>query len=271
MDASVWLHDTRAQSNRHEFDIGEKTLSGNHFIQRLVRRLGYELVPSWRMANLAMSAHLQSLFVEYQVGAVLDVGANFGQFRDFLRHEVGFNGPVHSFEPIPEAAARLRQRALTDPNWVIHEMALGSAPGTASFNVMKGSAFSSFLDPKGSAPQEFNGANVADRRISVSVETLDRVLSTLGLTRPYLKMDTQGFDLQVVAGGRMSIENVVALQTEAAVIPIYEGMPRFDEVMLSLQHQGFAVSGMFPVTTLRHRLIEFDCVMIRDEISGRSA
>ena len=53
---------------------------------------------------LAMANRLRDLFDRLGIKRVIDVGANEGQYGDFLRTEVGFKGLIKSFEPVPEFA-----------------------------------------------------------------------------------------------------------------------------------------------------------------------
>jgi len=109
--------------------------------------------------------------------------------------------------------------------------------------------------------------------ITELARTLDGVLPALqeriGFKRPYLKIDTQGFDIEVLQGGNESLDAVRALQTEASVIGIYKGMPGYMETIRYLGDSGFDITGFYPVSRDRSlRLIEFDCVMINRSIAA---
>ncbi len=48
--------------------------------------------------------------------------------------------------------------------------------------------------------------------------------------------------------------------------PIYEGMPRFTEVIAYLEARGFQMSGIFPNNAGHFPLlVEFDCYMVRGQ------
>jgi hypothetical protein len=53
---------------------------------------------------------IAKLFQALKIDCVFDVGANEGQYARMLRSEVGYTGPIVSFEPVPAAAERLRRR-----------------------------------------------------------------------------------------------------------------------------------------------------------------
>ena len=240
-------------------------------VDKLLADAGFHLIASWRMDHLAYARHLHRLFQYLGVDCVLDVGANTGQFRDFLRTEVGYGGAIVSFEPIPALAARLRVQASADADWEIRELALGAAAGEMTLNVMESTVFSSFLAPR--APQlessfarRLTEWNAVNSQIRVPVSTLDSVFPAiqqrLGCAAPFLKLDTQGFDLEVARGGQEVLPQMRAIQTEASLIPIYHGMPSYTETIGAFQSLGFDVSGLFPLDHQFPTLVEFDCVMV---------
>jgi methyltransferase FkbM-like protein len=99
------------------------------------------------------------------------------------------------------------------------------------------------------------------------VRRLDSVvpeLEALGMTNGiYLKVDTQGFDMQVIEGAGVLLDRIRALQTESAVFGVYEGCPDFLATIPAIRARGYDVSGFFPVASDdRLWLIEFDCVMV---------
>lgn len=236
-------------------------------IESVAQRAGYQVIPQWRMDGYPMARHLKHVFEALGVDLVLDVGANQGQYRDFLRNEVGYSGVIASFEPIPELCKALVARSQGDPSWHVRNVALGAEAGALSFNVMNTTEFSSFLTPSHEQTSRFTESNAVARTIMVEVETLNRILPELrGRHRPqgiYLKVDTQGYDRQVIEGGLDVLGEFVALQTEMSVTQIYDGMTDYREMLGFLQAQGFSPSGFFPLNSGRLlKMIEFDCCMV---------
>src|SRR5262249_10260519 len=135
------------------------------------------------------------------------------------------------------------------------------------FNIMAITEFSSFLSPSHSGVGMFKGGNEVEESVEVEVNTLDRVLPALekqlGVNQIYLKLDTQGYDLEVAKGAGASLPGIRGLQTEASVVPIYEGMPDYSSAIRTFESHGFVLSGIFPNNPSHFpRLIEFDCYMI---------
>jgi FkbM family methyltransferase len=226
------------------------------------------------MKERDLALHLRELLNRLEIDCVLDVGANAGQYRDFLRDKVLYDGPIVSFEPVSRHVEVLRKRSRGDRNWHIEGYALGSSDGQMPINVMVSDQFSSFLEPDHARVKDYAKLNVACHTEAVTVRTLDVVLPVLqeriGFDRPYLKIDTQGFDIEVLRGALNSLPIVKALQTEASVISIYKGMPQYMDTIRYLDELGFDITGLYPVSRdSALRLVEFDCVMInRSAVTG---
>ena len=230
----------------------------------LLRRGGLVVIPEWRADRWEMARHVAAVVALLKIDCVLDVGANAGQYYDFLRSEVGYHGRVVSFEPIPALVQALRARN-RDRAWTICDYALGAEPAVRPFNVMTKSEFSSFLEPDHSHVDDFTTANRIRDRIEVTVRRLDAALADLGVSaqRIFLKLDTQGYDLEVLNGIGDDLKRIAAIAIETSVRPIYHGMPDYLTALGVLDDLGFDLSGMFPVTRdASQRLVEIDCVSL---------
>jgi FkbM family methyltransferase len=202
---------------------------------------------------------------------VFDVGANAGQYADLLRNEVGYRGPLCSVEPIPAVALALAQRASTDAKWTVHTLALGRERGRAQFNVMAGSEFSSFKAPDAAFEGRFQGQHRIEQVLDVEVETLDGLVQRIGLTGTdrsvYLKLDTQGTELDVLAGAQALLPRVAAIQTEIGLKTIYAGAPSAQAVMAHVQSLGFELAALFPNNEGHFpRLLELDAIFIHGSL-----
>jgi FkbM family methyltransferase len=236
-------------------------------LQKTANSAGYLFLPNWKINDLPLVTHLQNLFERFNVHTVIDVGGNMGQYRDLLRHDVGFTGQIYSFEPVSKYALMLGERAKHDPKWRVFDFALGSVRATAVINVTYSPGLNSFLIPKRDAVPGFWNESPISSEETVQIRTLDEVLATEGISLSsggtYLKLDTQGFDLEVLKGTKLTLPKISALQTEASVRPIYEKMPNYIEAISTLEAYGFDISSMFPVTYDKSlRAIEFDCLFI---------
>lgn len=229
--------------------------------------LGCELVPSWRMERLAQTAYLKRLIDAMGIDCIFDVGANHGQYRDYLRQQVGYSGLIISFEPNPDCSTHLTQLAASDRLWKVMPIALGETAGTLDFNIMKDSQFSSFLTPKSSALWDGGKDNVVTKVVSVEVSTLAEVypalLGRFQFARPFLKIDTQGYELQVIRGGAQILSGFVAAQAEVSNVPIYDGISGMTSVTELMSEFDFHFAHIFP-TNPDHfpMMVDFDAYFI---------
>src|SRR5580692_7057782 len=91
---------------------------------------------------------LRSLLQRLRPAAVLDVGANIGQYGRMLRG-IGYAGPIISFEPLGSAHKKLSAAAGAERSWIVApRAALGSAKGSIEINVSGNSVSSSVLAVK---------------------------------------------------------------------------------------------------------------------------
>jgi FkbM family methyltransferase len=219
------------------------------WMEELAARLGYTVVPNWRMPRRSSAEYLKRLFDWLRIDLVLDVGANLGQFRDYLRLEVGYTGKLISWEPVPAIAQLLRKRAAGETEWRVIECALGRAPGRVNLHVTRSSQFSSIHRPTAEAAAGFQ-AMTQYEDTEVEVRTLAgefrQIEDWSRGRRVYLKLDTQGNDLDVLEGAGDALEAVDALQSEVAVRPIYEGVPELTQSLTRIRALGFEPSGVFP-------------------------
>jgi len=219
-----------------------------------------------RVGEYFIGHEVSRLLRATEANIVLDVGANVGQFAEGLRRS-GYRGRIASFEPVAEPFARLSAAAESDDLWSAYPYALGADDGTAEINRVPGT-MSSML------PASEFGRQWSDKLQQQTTETIqvrrlesvvDEVTHGLDPVRAYLKMDTQGFDLQVFEGAQGVLDRVVAMQSEASCVPIYDGMPRLPEQWATYEEAGFEAVGVYPVTRDKEtlRAIEFDLVMVR--------
>lgn len=209
---------------------------------------------------------LRRLLRSFAIDCVLDVGANTGQFGNELRL-IGYRGLIISFEPSPSCFAQLATRAASDPLWVVINTALGSASGELVLNEMATSQYNSFREPSVRETAFHIDHNVVARRTTVRVDTLDDVLPRLqqqhGFARPFLKMDTQGFDIEVFRGGATIHNRLIGLQSELSFKRFYEDAPHWIDALAEYEAGGFDLVGLYKVNPHDLRFIECDCYMMR--------
>jgi len=216
-------------------------------------------IPAPFVEKYAELIHLKRLLDEKKVDCVLDVGANIGQFAQDLR-QIGYTGFIVSFEPVKETFVTLTGQFAGDPNWLGFQTALGNEPGELEFNIGKDTKYSSAL--------AFNNAGDVDRTEKVPVQRLDELIREnkrlATSSKILLKMDTQGFDLEVFAGASGCIDGIVAIMSEVSVIPLYEGMKSYKESLTIYEDAGFRLTNLSTVNrTAEGQIVELNCILSR--------
>ena len=203
----------------------------------------------------------------HRVDLVLDVGANVGQFATMLR-EYGYAGRIASFEPMSEEFRQLAAAAEADDAWSVHRYALGETASTATIHVA-GNSISSSLLPMLDSHAHAAPASQYRRSEQIEVRPLDDVFDevTAGAARPFLKIDTQGFEKQVLAGAAGRLDGIVGLQMEMTLVPLYDGQMLFQEALATAEDLGFRMFGVEPGFTdpRNGRMLQMDGIFFRDD------
>jgi FkbM family methyltransferase len=178
---------------------------------------------------------------QFRILRVLDVGANEGQFGLFLRRQ-GYRGRIVSFEPNPDAFGELCKLASRDKAWEAWNIGLGSEPGQMTLNVAELSQYSSLLKPTTELIKRDRTAQLVREQVVV-IDTLDRLCESQVVCdeRSLLKIDTQGYELQVLHGASATLRNVCGVQLELSVRNLYDQQPLIEQMIPHMRRLGFAV------------------------------
>lgn len=229
-------------------------------IKKVLWRAGWDLVrfnPSTH--PLARRARLLR---NYQIDVVLDVGANTGQYAKQIR-DLGYKGQIVSFEPVASALVELREAARQDANWLIREHACGAIDGIQPINVAANSQSSSFLPMRPRHVEIYPGSQYVATEV-VQVMRLDSIFDAV--VRPeaktWLKMDVQGFEMQVLEGAACVLKRIDAVQAEISLEPLYVGETTLGNILDFMESYGFVLVGIEsylsePATA---HLVQVDCI-----------
>lgn len=125
----------------------------------------------------------------------------------------------------------------------VYPVALGATAGESVLYVTALGNMSSMLEPNLPLMQSYRKkgahAEVVDR-VKVPVTTLDALAATDGFAPDVLKIDTQGSELQVLAGARAVLaSSVVLAEVEVSFLMRYHGQPLFDDIVSTMRVHGF--------------------------------
>lgn len=204
---------------------------------------------------------------KFEIDLILDVGANQGQFASEIRRG-GYTGNIVSFEPLSSAHGELLQTRGGDAKWDVYpRCALGDHDGEVEINIAGNSLSSSILpmmeSHRSAAPESaYQGKEV------VPVKTLDTVAGQYlkSSHAPFLKIDTQGFEWQVLDGARVTLPQVRGVLLELSLVPLYEGQHLWLELMKRLEAEGFVLWAFEPVFSdpLDGRTLQVDGIFYRN-------
>ena len=205
----------------------------------------------------------------FNFDTVIDVGANIGQFaRSILDN--GFHGEIFSIEPSSEAFNELVAESKRYQKWhVIPRCALGAFEGEAKLNLSANSYSSSILDILSThtraAPES---AYISEE--SVRLETLDGLFaSDAAKSRNcFLKLDAQGFEDRVLAGGKRFLEQIGGVKIELSILQLYTEQSLHGELISSLERYGFSLWNLEPGFSheISGQTFQYDAVLIHSSL-----
>jgi len=235
-------------------------------LRNILRRMGRDITrypPEDRGRR-----NLLAIMGRFNVNLVLDVGANVGQYASQLR-QAGYRGRIVSFEPVSTAHAELARTAAADPGWLVApQMALGSEDGRIAIQISNRTDMSSILPIREETlvalPKSYNvGCE------EVPVARLDRIFDEYAGAgdRPFLKVDTQGFERQVLVGATGVLDRLAGIQLEMSLQPLYSGEAGYLELIAYLDERGFEPALILPGYFSKQlgRQLQIDGVFVRSE------
>ncbi len=197
-------------------------------------------VPQYRMVSDSL--------IRKNVGLVLDIGANRGQFARGLRL-AGFRGEIYSYEPDPEVFKILEKEKVGDHLWKIFNLAIvDNEEKTIELNVASNMGYSSSVLNFSSLGQEMYPSIQMFHKISVASQSITKVLENAPENVAiYLKTDIQGFERRLFhsldLNKQMKIKGVML---EVSIFEIYEQEWNLVEAINYFDSHGFVVIGVTP-------------------------
>jgi FkbM family methyltransferase len=254
--------------------MGSQTMS-------IVRRAARALVPSSTYDRIKTYLGLSKtrLHVDwfiltpigpiYRDHVIIDVGAHHGWFFHCWQDWCP-GAQVHAFEPFQASFEATKKLYGSDPRVSLTQAGVGAAPGRKSLNVLNESLVSnSFLKPSDATWDAVKYQHGSVTQVEVPVVTLDEYAADKKLNSVYLlKIDVQGFELEVLRGATNLLPRVDHIFVEAGIQRLYENAARFDEVFAFLADAGFHLMTMRAWHRGNHVLMETDMLFRRNGLEG---
>lgn len=234
-------------------------------IRRLLARFGYvirSVGDAHGVTGIDLLHDVRVLLGQKRPLILFDVGGNVGQtIVSFLEtfHEPG----IYSFEPSPATFEVLQAAHGNNPRVRLENLALGDRERVQPFQVTKDhSVNDSLLEPVWDAQT---------KSVPVQVSTLDRYCQQQHIESiDYLKVDTQGYDLKVLEGGRdlLAERRIRAFSVELIFSPMYKDQPSYIQLLSFPEQFGYQLLGIYEQTYRHQRLNYANALFISKEGSG---
>ena len=230
--------------------------------RKQIRNLGFQRTIAPTVADVARSK---------EIDLVLDVGANDGDFARDLR-DAGYPGRIVSFEPASAAYDRLTNAAKNDPKWDTIQLAIGDTDGLLQLSISAIDVYSSFKQPSLAGRVAPGACEIRTEEVPVS--RLDTFLRQFPQYdgRTYLKIDTQGFEMEVLRGAGDCLSNLIAVQAELGLVRLYEDQEDWLTVIEWMRNRRFEVATMIcnSVDPAAGQAVEYDVVFTNrsENVSG---
>ncbi len=169
---------------------------------------------------------------------IIDVGAAIGEWSKAAQFTYP-SAKIFSFEPILESHKKVKEMADNNSQWTSYQYALSNYNGSSSFHLNDFSFSSSLLEMTEKHKEEFPFTK-NEKIIPVEVRRLDeieKVAATPGSI--FMKIDTQGSELQVLEGAIETLKRTQILFLEVNFEELYKGQATYLELMTFLYDHNF--------------------------------
>jgi FkbM family methyltransferase len=176
------------------------------------------------------------------IKTVVDVGAHQGEaaleFRALLPQAV-----IYSFEPLPDNFRKLEMNLKGRENFRMFNLAVGERKGRIRMYQSAYSPSSSVLK-MGNLHKTLFPSSAGQTEVDVEMTTLDEAAASLNLgDNILLKIDVQGYEMNVLAGSAGVLKRTSVLIVETSFKTMYEGQSLFADVNSFLEARGFVYAG----------------------------
>ena len=226
---------------------------------------------------------LKSILVAGDNLIVMDVGAKGGP-----QELIGLDSllQVHCFEPNPSEVDGIGRsvtdsiKKTTEPT-TVYPFALCGSSGSVTLNVSVRPGSTSTLEPNKELLSRFAADNFSQmqelvKRIEVPAVSMHDFMSKAELGWiDFIKLDTQGNELEILKSAGDYIDSVSVIMTEVEMIPLYKNQPLFHDVSQFLCSRGFELIDLRSNPTCRrfhsradlppsaYRLVWGDAIYVR--------
>lgn len=225
-------------------------------IKKILRKFGYDVR---RYHSFWDTVSLQ------KIQTVLDIGANNGEFSKEIFAHVP-NAQVYAFEPLADCFATMQKALEGNSRFHALQTALGDTSGETT---IQRSSFhpSSSLRTMAALHKTLYPKTAGVQMETIHIARLDDVAKDMKLEgNVMIKIDVQGFEDKVIAGGTETFKKASLVLIETSFVELYEGQPLFGDIHDQLRALGFLYHG----AAAEHRNLKTGELLYQDSIFVRT-
>ena len=171
---------------------------------------------------------------------VLDIGANIGQFARDIR-KTGYDRKIISFEPLSEVYDELIKNSLNDKKWKVYpKCAVGNSNSAVTINVSKNLFSSSVLNILDAHVNSASDSKYIDSYLVDQIK-LDDIALDENFNSIFLKIDVQGYELDVLKGAIKLLDKISLIKVEISYTQLYENSTNWKSLVDFLNNKGFEI------------------------------
>lgn len=194
-------------------------------------------------------------------GMIFDIGAHSGTWT-LLAKALYPHAQIHAFEPFASHADKFEIFLKGAEKVALHRIALGGEERNAILHITDFSDASSILELADEGRRQWSLSEVS--AAPVKLHKLDDFIAHNGLRRPDLiKIDVQGFEVEVFRGAPTTLRHVQAVIAECSFKQFYKAQCHFDNVVGHLATHGLFVHAFGARTAVGKPLVQADVLFTR--------
>lgn len=233
-------------------------------LRKIFNFFGYTFTKSKKSTSIDEIIYLRLKHEPTQI--LLDVGANKGKFTEYFYKDFK---EYYLFEPNPELVDELKIK-FKDTDITILNYGTGDVPKKTILNITNDSAssLSSIKNQTEALGNNFRNTEVVNE-INIEIKRLDNFLDNIDLKNKklFVKIDTQGCDLETLKGLGKYISQVKFIKIEMPCIKLYDTSYDHWDILNYLKENKFVPVHFENISREKNgKLIEYDCFFEKNDI-----
>jgi FkbM family methyltransferase len=200
---------------------------------------------------------------KFPINTIIDVGANQGQFAEKIL-KVFPKGALYCFEPLPDVFSQLRVNFGNRKNVHLYNFGLGEKDEEVVIFNNEYSPSSSLLEMLDLHKKNFDFAVKTSPR-SISIKRLDDFADEFSQRPILIKIDVQGYEMQVIKGGEEVIGEADIIIIETTFQRLYKDQPLFNDIYEYFTKRGFYYAGNIEqlLSPVDKKILQADAIFIK--------